>query len=399
MSTRFRLERTTGRAEILIYDAIGAGLFGGGVSAEDVVRELGELGADTPLTVRINSPGGSVFDGFSIYNALRRHEGEVTVEIDGIAASAASVIAMAGDVVRIASNATLMIHEPSAFVDGTAVDLRSVADRLDKIREDILDIYEERTGRPREQLAQMVADETWIDAEQAIALGFADEISGEAEVTASANFARFFAHYRRVPKPVAARFAAQPLASSKPERAPKEIPKPMPDFSPNLAATLSLPQSATEGDVLVGVRTLQSDVSALVTACNVKTAQEALGHIEALKLKAQKADSLEADLERVTAQQSQAERDQLIKEARAAGKLTPAMEREFLPTLSNEALRAFVATAPKVAGASGIQEQPDPKPEGLSHNGKTFAELSNRERHNLFLMNRPLYEALKAAAQ
>ena len=116
-------------AEILIYDEIGAY----GVSAKSFLADLGALPADAPLELRLNSPGGSVFDAVAIYNALKRHEGTVTVTIDGIAASAASYIAMAGDTVVMPENAFLMIHDPSGMVMGNAGDMRSMAEALDKI--------------------------------------------------------------------------------------------------------------------------------------------------------------------------------------------------------------------------------------------------------------------------
>jgi ATP-dependent protease ClpP protease subunit len=121
--------RDTG-AEVSIYDEIGAY----GVSAKSFLDELASLPGDGPLTLRLNSPGGSVFDAVAIYNALKRHPGPVSVWIDGIAASAASYVAMAGDEVVMPENAFLMIHDPSGFVMGTADDMRAMAEALDKIK-------------------------------------------------------------------------------------------------------------------------------------------------------------------------------------------------------------------------------------------------------------------------
>ena len=117
-------------AEVSIYDEIGAY----GVSAKSFLDELGALPDDGPLTLRLNSPGGSVFDAVAIYNALKRHTGPVSVWIDGIAASAASYVAMAGDEVVMPENAFLMIHDPSGLVMGTADDMRAMAEALDKIK-------------------------------------------------------------------------------------------------------------------------------------------------------------------------------------------------------------------------------------------------------------------------
>ena len=121
-------------AEISIYDEIGAY----GVSAKAFLADLGKLPDKAPLTLRLNSPGGSVFDAVAIYNALQRHAGTVTVSIDGIAASAASYIAMAGDEIIMPENAFLMIHDPSGMVMGTAGDMRSMAEALEKIGASLL---------------------------------------------------------------------------------------------------------------------------------------------------------------------------------------------------------------------------------------------------------------------
>ena len=117
-------------AEIVIYDEIGAF----GIPAKAFLDELKALGPVTELTVRINSPGGSVFDGIAIYNALKRHDAAITVWIDGIAASIASMMAMAGDEVVMPENAMLMLHDPSGLVMGTAGDMRAMAEALDKMK-------------------------------------------------------------------------------------------------------------------------------------------------------------------------------------------------------------------------------------------------------------------------
>ena len=115
-------------AEIVIYDEIGAF----GIPAKAFLDELKALGPVAELTVRINSPGGSVFDGVAIYNALKRHDAAITVWIDGIAASIASMIAMAGDEVVMPENAMLVLHDPSGLVAGTASDMRAMAEALDR---------------------------------------------------------------------------------------------------------------------------------------------------------------------------------------------------------------------------------------------------------------------------
>ena len=138
----------------------------------------------TPLALRLNSPGGSVFDAVAIYNAIKRHSGTVTVWIDGIAASAASYIAMAGDKVVMPENAFLMIHDPAGVVMGTAIDMRAMAEALDKIKGSLLQGYAAKSGRPQEEIAPLMAAETWLDAKDALDLGFADRIAEPVRIAA-----------------------------------------------------------------------------------------------------------------------------------------------------------------------------------------------------------------------
>jgi ATP-dependent Clp endopeptidase proteolytic subunit ClpP len=174
-------------AELLIYDEIGAY----GVSAKSFLADLGELDSKAPLNLRLNSPGGSVFDAVAIYNALQRHEGAVTVTIDGIAASAASYIAMAGDMVVMPENTFLMIHDPSGMVMGNAGDMRSMAEALDKIAGSLVRGYAAKSGRPDEGIAALMAAETWLDAADALELGLADKVIEPVRIAASFDITRF----------------------------------------------------------------------------------------------------------------------------------------------------------------------------------------------------------------
>ena len=174
-------------AEVSIYDEIGAY----GVSAKSFLDELGALPDDGPLTLRLNSPGGSVFDAVAIYNALKRHAGPVSVWIDGIAASAASYIAMAGDEVVMPENAFLMIHDPSGFVMGTAEDMRAMAEALDKIKGSLVAGYVAKSGGAEDDIAALMAKETWLDAAEAVELGFADRLAEPVRIAARFDVGRF----------------------------------------------------------------------------------------------------------------------------------------------------------------------------------------------------------------
>ena len=128
------------------------------------------------ITVWINSPGGDVFAAAQIYNMLRDYKGSVTVKIDGIAASAASVIAMAGNTVCVSPVAMMMIHHPATMVMGEAKDMQKAIVMLNEVKESILNAYESKTGLTRARLSHMMDDETWFNAKKAVELGFADKI-------------------------------------------------------------------------------------------------------------------------------------------------------------------------------------------------------------------------------
>ena len=178
--------RGTG-AEVAIYDEIGAF----GVSAKGFLAELGALPDGTPVDLRLNSPGGSVFDAVAIYNALKRHAGTVTVWIDGIAASAASYVAMAGDEIVMPENAFLMIHDPSGLAMGTAGDMRAMAEALDKIAGSLVRGYAAKSGKPDDEIAALMAAETWFDAGDAVAAGFADRLAEPVRMAARFDIGRF----------------------------------------------------------------------------------------------------------------------------------------------------------------------------------------------------------------
>ena len=127
----------------------------------------------------------------AIYNAIKRHSGTVTVWIDGIVASAAAYIAMAGDEVFMPENAFLMIHDPAGMVMGTATDMRAMAEALDKIKGSLLQGYAAKSGRPQEEIAHLMAAETWLDAKDALDLGFADRIAEPIRIAARFDVGRF----------------------------------------------------------------------------------------------------------------------------------------------------------------------------------------------------------------
>ena len=160
-------------ATLYIYDEIGKSWWDdSGITDNDVINELKKAGGK-PLEVRINSDGGNVFEGIAIYNALRRYENTVTIYIDGIAASIASVIACASKYVYIGRGASFMVHEPSTGAWGSKADLQKAINALDACKESILDIYVEKTGLDRNELSDLMLAETWFTSTEAISKGFA----------------------------------------------------------------------------------------------------------------------------------------------------------------------------------------------------------------------------------
>ncbi|TCL60569.1 ATP-dependent Clp protease protease subunit [Kineothrix alysoides] len=133
------------------------------------------------VTVWINSPGGDVFAAAQIYNMLRDYKGHVTVRIDALAASAASVIAMAGETVLVSPVAMMMVHNPATIAMGNTIAMKKAIGMLSEVKESILNAYEEKTGLNREKLSHMMDEETWFNAKKAVELGFADRILFEEE--------------------------------------------------------------------------------------------------------------------------------------------------------------------------------------------------------------------------
>jgi ATP-dependent protease ClpP protease subunit len=158
-------------AEVMLYDEVGGWY---GATADQFIADLRGVTAPN-LRLRINSPGGSVFEGIAIANALRAHPANVTVQVDGIAASIASVIAMAGDRIEMAPNSMLMIHDASGVCMGNASDMEEMAELLDLISDNIADAYASRAGGTRDQWRDRMRTETWYLPEDAVTAGLADE--------------------------------------------------------------------------------------------------------------------------------------------------------------------------------------------------------------------------------
>lgn len=178
----FKSSDQSGEVELSIYDEIGAY----GVGAKEFISELRKHKGQH-VHVRINSPGGEIIDGTAIANALNRHEGGVTVHIDGLAASMASYIAMSGAPTFMSDNALLMIHNPWTLAAGEADDLRKQADLLDTMKATLVRGYQRKSGLPADEISRLMNEETWLTALEATALGFVDAIEDGIPAAASAS--------------------------------------------------------------------------------------------------------------------------------------------------------------------------------------------------------------------
>lgn len=188
-------------AEIRIYDEIG---FFGMTSAE-FADQLDEIAATaSAVLVSINSGGGSVFDALAIYNALRRYPGKVTTRVDGVAASAASLIFMAGDQRVMPENATLMLHNGVSGAFGTVAEIRATADMMDRIGDGVVAAYAGRSGQTPEKVVEMLDATTWLSALEAYQMGFCNLIEEPVKMVASINSAVMLSRYDDVPETVQA---------------------------------------------------------------------------------------------------------------------------------------------------------------------------------------------------
>jgi len=229
-----------GVANVDINDLIGMG----GFYAQNLRDALAKHSDVKAINVSICSQGGNIVEGLAIYNMLRAHKAPVTVDITGIAASMASVIAMAGDTIRMAKNSFMMIHNPAGGVDGESDDLRKQADVLDKMRDMLAGIYVERTGQALDDVLEAMSKETWMTADEALALGYCTEVTPEKTMAARVNVSR----WKNAP-------AALRRAQAKVRKMDEE-----------LIAQLGLEPGATKEEIAAALTVLQRAAAAAVKA-------------------------------------------------------------------------------------------------------------------------------------
>jgi ATP-dependent protease ClpP protease subunit len=279
-------------AELLIFDAIGNWDEIGEVSAKGFAASLSALPRSIKrIDLHINSPGGSLFDANAIYSRLADHPSTKYVYVDGLAASAASIVAMVGHKIYMRSNASMMIHLPSGIQIGNADDMRKMAGALDTVTESMMNVYSKRTGLPRDEIRSLLAAETWFSPQQAVDKGFADEVRGVVKAAASLGDHRYIfngatfdlSRFRRIPAFATNNQREENQTMAETTKPPTEAPKPPttppgapetkpptpPEPPPSVPATApapapsTAPPAAAESDLDRGVRQERERVTAL----------------------------------------------------------------------------------------------------------------------------------------
>lgn len=427
--------------EIAIMDVI-ADAWLGGVSARSVFSQLRYSQAET-ISVRINSRGGDVTEGFAIYQLLQQHKAAVNVEILGFAGSIASVIAMAGDNISIGEGGFIMIHNPSGVLRGEADEFRQFADLLDNMQSVIADVYVARTGQKKDDVIKWMNAETFMNARQALERGFVDAIipaktkaKGKAGSARNAAFAIFNeADLDGAPEEL---LAAVRAAHAAPE--PDEEPPPQPQAiqqeedqpaparggdlekseMKNLLKALGLAEDADEATAIAKVRKLEAsaDVGREVEQLLGVAGRECIGAVRALKVSQEASTELAREVAKLKIVNARRDfenaRDQGLKEKR----LTPAVAKHYTDKFEAacrdsddsdeqarkaeavaEDLKGFLKVAPRVVAAPTQQPSSnsggDPVP---THNGKAFEAMAPIERHELLKSNPDLYNTLREDA-
>lgn len=215
MTNYFQMKATNNVAQIDIFgDIVSEKWFDEETSASSFRDALKELGDVSTINLSINSGGGSVFDGIAIYNMLKSHKATVNVYVEGLAASIASVIAMAGDTITMRSGSMMMVHMPLTLSQGNAEEMRKTADTLEKTGDSIVDIYSERTGIPSDEIRNIMNDETWLSAEEAVEQGWATKLDKKEAVMNSVP-KEILGRFSNVPKNVLARVEKKTLSQDR----------------------------------------------------------------------------------------------------------------------------------------------------------------------------------------
>lgn len=365
--------------QIVMYDDIGESWFGEGVTSRAVIEALNSAPDAKTIRVALNSPGGDVFEGVAIHTALAKHPAKVIVEVDALAASAASVIAMAGDEVHMAAGAMMMIHGAWTLTQGNAETHAARAEMLTQVGESLLDIYEGKASLSRDELAQMMADETWFTAKQAKAAGLATHLSSRKVEPKARALANDFLAQMQSPK---ARELAVSAAATDPPPLSTEGP---PEEDGNMTTKLLLKlgvEDEAQGLAAIDASTgFINAVKAATGAADFSAAldrvgslsvlaqveglaeakgDELLGKIAAFRDAAEKLPELEAQIAEAAAKAEADKLVALVDGALEKGKVTKA-RADWLKAQPLATAESFLAVSgDSLPGANGVKpaEQP-----------------------------------------
>lgn len=364
-------------AHVEIFDEIGFW----GTTTESFNRKVKDLEADE-LQVRINSTGGDAFAGIAIMNILRAWDGPVTVIVDGIAASAASVIAMGGDTIVMNRGSQMMIHDASGFCFGDAAEMAKMVEALDVVSDSIADVYAARAGGTREEWRAVMKSEQWYRADEAVTAGLADEVDGEDESEISNHRFAIFNHAGRddapppfIPEKTRNNFQAEPGIPKETER--KE------DVMSDALITgirdrlgMTAPVAEISEDMILAaldeVLAEQEPVEPVLPEGTQVIDSEVLAKLQADAAAGREA--LEA--------QKQAHREARVDAAIKEGKITPARREHWLNALAVDeegAVAALDSLAPGLVplAAVGVDSDPD-----MSEDDKTYTALFGEKKEN-----------------
>ena len=396
--------------ELVMYDFIGADFFGEGITDKMVERALAQAPAAKTIRIRMNSPGGDAFMGFTIANLLRAHPARKEMDVEGACASVATAVAMICAEVRMWPGSQMMIHEArGAIFRASATDMRSRADMLEGMNADIAKMYAAKTGKTEADVRALMSAETWLTAQKAVDERFADKlVEGQPKAQALAMMRAGIERcgYRNVPAELATQIARAPSSNGEDTIMNKKL----------LAKLLGIADSAPDDSFDEAVTTVNAELRDL-RACKTvlarleqvtgKTGDEAVGVVLAWKGSHEELPKTSAKLAELNAKVEDGELDAAIVKAKAESRHTPARETEVRALLTSKDLtaagaKAMVGAWGKVAALAAAKDGANPAGAGtgeqLKHNGKTYAEMNSKERTALLRENEELFNAMRKQA-
>lgn len=382
---RFKLEaKTVGKVgEMMLYGPIGPSMWDDSgitdVSVNSLLAKMKSEGADE-LCIFLSSPGGNVFHGTSIYNAIKRWDGKKKVVIDGVAASMGSMIALAADEIEMCEASWMMIHEPSSVAMGRKKDMNVRADQLQKVIDVMSKIYADKTGKPHAEILKLMDAETWMTGSEAVKEGFATKLVESADDENSSAMMRMvasaasplWATYHNVPKPLRSIFM---MGSEPPTRAPVRLPEEKENMDRKMIATsLGLSADASDAEILAAVTSLRvtagkvesmtassSALAELLATIGAPNSSEAKGIVLAMKSSHSQVAQLQAAAQAREVKEKGEKVISLVDAGTVSGQIPPAMKDFWIAqgTADMKILETFLAQAPKLSpGGNPIVPKP-----------------------------------------